>query len=109
MAGHADLQIYQGDDWAVLVTVTGGLPPDEVIAGFQAKAQIRLGPADQNSQVAVEIQTGVASPHITLTIPSSETTGMSGWYLWDLQVTSPDGSITTLLAGKVLVTQEVTR
>jgi hypothetical protein len=33
----------------------------------------------------------------------------SGLYVWDLQLTAPDGAVETILAGNVQVTQEVTR
>jgi hypothetical protein len=81
-----------------------------VIAGYTAQAQIRTGPADSNAAVLVNIATAVASPQITLSIPKAETTTLvQGPYAWDLQLTAPDGTITTILSGKVYVTLEVTR
>ena len=110
MAGRADLQIYQGDDYSAVVTVaSNGTPPDQVLAGYTAQAQIRDGPADDNPVVLVEIATVVTSPDISLTIPKETTATLSGEYAWDLQVISPAGMITTILAGGVMVTQEVTR
>ncbi len=109
MVSRADLSIYQGDDYAAVVTVTNGLPPDEVLAGFTAQAQIREDVADSTDEVLVEISTTVQSPYINLSIPRTETVNLCGNYVWDLQVTSAEGSITTILAGNVRVTQEVTR
>lgn len=109
MPNRADLQIYQGDDYTALVTVANGLPPDQVIAGYTAQAQIRENVADEADVIVVEIATAVASPNITLTIPAAETSSLCGEYVWDLQITAPGGPTTTILAGAVRVTQEVTR
>jgi hypothetical protein len=102
----ANLAIYQGDDYAAVVTVDG--LPD--LTGFTAQAQIRLGPADNNPIVVVEIDTALALPNqINLVIPESITRQLSGIYMWDLQITDPVGITSTLLAGNVIVTQEITR
>jgi hypothetical protein len=109
MADRADLVIYQGDDYAGIVLVTNTLPPETVIAGYTAKAQIREDIADAAGPVVVEIVTSVASPLINLSIPRSQTLGLCGDYLWDLEVTSPEDQVTTLLYGDVHVKPEVTR
>lgn len=106
MPTKADLAIYQGDDYAAVVTVDGLTD----LAGFTAQAQIRVGPADTNPQIVVEIDTALALPNtINLVIPNEVTLRLSGTYMWDLQVTDPGGVISTLLAGIVTVTPEVTR
>jgi hypothetical protein len=111
MLSKANLEIYQGDDYQGTVTVTNGsTPPDQVLAGYTAQAQIRNGPADKNSAVVIQIQTAVTSPNVLLTIPKAQTvTLQKSPYAWDLQLTAPDGTITTILAGQVIVTPEVTR
>jgi len=109
MAGRADLVIYQGDDWGATVNVKNGTGPAD-ITGFTAKAQIRQDVADNDPDVNVEITTVVSSPTVELTIPAAATVDLiCGSYVWDLQLTSPAGQITTILAGNVSVTQEVTR
>jgi hypothetical protein len=108
MPSRADLRIYQGDDYGAVVTVNGGTPPD-VIAGYSAKAQIREATADDCDDVAAEIATEVVSPLINLTLPRDVTANLCGQYVWDLQITDPDGTVTTILAGNVFVTSEVTR
>jgi len=114
MASRADLLIYQGDDYAAIVLVTANgtptpPPPDQIIAGYSAKAQIREAVADAAPDVVVEMATIVESPYIRLSIPAIQTVNLCNGYVWDLQVTSPEGGITTLLQGAVRVTQEVTR
>jgi hypothetical protein len=104
--GKANLVVYQGDDYAAVVTVSGVSD----LTGYTAQAQIRLGPADTNPQVVVEIETALVLPStINLVIPNAITGQLSGMYAWDLQVTDPNGIISTLLAGNVTVTPEVTR
>jgi hypothetical protein len=108
MPSAANLAIYQGDDYAAVVTVSGGsTQPD--ISQYTAQAQIRLGPADSNAQVVVEIATQISSPQITLSIPRDITAQLSGKYAWDLQLIAPDGTVQTILAGNVWVTPEITR
>lgn len=109
MAGKADLSIYQGDDYAAMVTVRAqdGTPAD--ITGYTALAQIRRGVADANPVVVVALTTAVSSPYVILSLVNAQTETLQGQYLWDLQLTSPTGTISTVLAGRVNVTQEVTR
>jgi hypothetical protein len=110
MATRADLVLYQGDDYAATVTVSNGLPPDEVLVGYTAQAQIRESVADESPAVLIEIGTAVVSPLIVLSIPRDQTVELCGGnYVWDLQLTAADGTVTTILAGAVRVTPEVTR
>lgn len=108
--GKANLAIYQGDDYAATVTVTDGdtgQPAD--LTGYLAQAQIRAGYADSKPDVLVEIQTAIAGSTVALTIPAAETQTLAGNYLWDLQLISPAGTTTTILAGTVSAASEVTR
>ena len=109
MPNRADLAIYQGDDYNALVTVNPGIGPPDVIAGFTARAQIREDFADDCTDVAATIGTTVDSPLIWLKIPGADTSNLCGDYVWDLEITSPDGVVSTILAGKVKVSEEVTR
>jgi len=92
------------------VTVTDGTtPPDQIIAGYTAKAQIRANVADNDPTVIVEIGTSVQSPLVYLSIPHTETINLTGRYLWDLEVIDPAGAITTILNGYANITPEITR
>ena len=109
-AQKGDLHIYQGDDYAAQVYVShDGIPPDEVLLDYTAKAQIRTNYADDSSNVVVEIACFVDTPYINLSIPAALTLNLMGNYLWDLQVTDPNGMTTTILYGNANVLQEVTR
>lgn len=111
MPSSGTLTIYQGDDYAAVVTVlyVDGLPAD--LTGYTAQSQIRNGPADQDPVVLAEVVATVVPPNmVTLVIPSAVTRNLSGGsYAWDLQLTSPGGAITTIMAGAATSTSEVTR
>jgi hypothetical protein len=109
MASQGDLNLYQGDDYdgTVLVQHEDGTPAD--ISGYTARSQIRRAIADEDPEVAVEITTTVVSPEVFLHIPHDITATLSGAYVWDLQLTTPSGTIITVAKGKVKLTYEVTR
>ena len=108
-AARQDLAIYQGDTFSATVTIRNvdGTPAD--ISGYTAQAQIRRAVADADPVVEVEMSATVESPQVHLSIPHDETVGLTGRYVWDLQIIDGSGAITTVLAGKVIVTSEVTR
>ena len=108
MPDQVDLDIYQGDDYAALVTVTdpAGAPAD--LTPFEAAAHIRKGPA-HSYPVVIEIAVTVAADAITLYIPSAQTATLYGKYVWDLELISADSVITTIAHGYVNVSNQVTR
>jgi len=109
-AQKGDLLIYQGDDYAAQVLVSHeGIPPNQVLTGYTAKAQIRTGYADDAPNVVVEITTLVQTPYVNLSIPKAQTLTLMGDYLWDLQLIDSSGVVTTILYGNATVLQEVTR
>lgn len=109
MPSVANLALYQGDDYAATVAVSDGSGP-AILTGYVAQAQIRQGAADDFPDVLVEIDTDLVLPStINLNISRDVTVMLAGRYAWDLQVTGVDGVVTTILAGDVIVTKEVTR
>jgi hypothetical protein len=108
-AGQANLDIYQGDDpaWRVTVMTTANTPAD--ITGYTASAQIRRAVADVDPVVVATLATTVTSPDVFLSLTHTQTALLSGRYVWDLQLTSAGGAVTTILEGNVIVTSEVTR
>jgi hypothetical protein len=108
-AGKADLAIYQGDDYAAVVLVTNAANQPADITGYTASAQIRRGIADNDPDVVATVACTVTSPNVFLAITHTQTAALTGRYVWDLQITSATGAITTILEGNVIVTAEVTR
>ena len=108
---RTDLAIYQGDDYAAVVTVTqNGVDPADVLSGYAAQACLRVGYADQgNTQYVTQMDATVDSPDITLFLSHNETVKLLGDYRWDVQVIAPDGIVTTVLYGIARVIPEVTR
>ena len=107
---RANLDIFQGSDYAATVTVeyVDGTPVD--LTGWTAKAQLRNGTADCSPEVIHEISTTITLPdQVVLSIPHDTTTTLKGRYAWDLDLTSPEDAIITVLAGAANVTAEVTR
>ena len=104
-----DLSVYQGDDhgWTVTVRNADGTPAD--ITGHIPKAQIRRAVADADPVVVAEMTATVESPLVYLSVSNAQTVAMNGRYVWDLQLTSPAGIVTTINAGKVQAKAEVTR
>src|SRR5215467_10077411 len=111
MAKRQNLTLYQGDDWAAMVTVlnTDGTAAD--LTGYTAQAQIREGVADQSWLIAASFTCAVVLPNlISISLTTAQTTLLrQPSYRWDLQVTSASGIVTTLLAGEVQMIFEVTR
>jgi len=103
------LTIYQGDDFGAIVTVNNedGTPAD--ISTYTAQAQIRRGAADVDPVVAAQFTATVESPVINLTLTHDQTLLLTGTYVWDLQLVSAGGVITTIMTGPVRTSAEVTR
>jgi len=107
---RTNLNVYQGDDeaWEVTVTLEDNQTPAD-ITGYTAQAQIRRAPADSDPIIITSFNTSVQSPIVFLALTHDQTKDLTGQYVWDLQLTSPLGAITTILRGNIMVTAEVTR
>jgi len=103
--------LYQGDDWAGLVSVFNcdGTPTD--LTGYNVHAQIRTGPSNQQRRIAACFTTAIILPNqISISLTHRQTTCLRQLnYVWDLEIVSSDGVITTIVAGPVSVTPQVTR
>jgi len=114
---QVDLLAYAGDTLCFLVTV---VPPD-ILVGGTYEAQVR----DPRSSSAVletfdvDLQPGGGSLLLTLTPQQTQVLyarevrprrAVTAWKgEWDLQVTSPDGAVKTLVQGAITVDMDVTR
>ena len=109
MAAKADLKITQGDDYSAIVTVRNSDGSLANIAAYTASAQIRSDSADL-SPLIVSFSASVSSPYVYLSIPHSQTILLTETrYVWDLQLVSSTGIITTIMRGEVFPIAEVTR
>jgi len=106
---RADLELYQGDDYFVTATVVGEDCEPLDLTGYTARAQIRRKSADAEPEVAAEMTAVVEGSSVLLTLDHTETATLKDRYVWDLELTAPDGVVVTILAGYVKVIPEVTR
>ena len=90
-----------------------GVPVD--LTGYTAKMQVRQSP--QSGTVLLELSTsngritlGGAAGTITLVLTAA-TTAAIAWRrgVYDIELTSGDGTVTRLLEGEIQVSKEVTR
>lgn len=101
--------LYQGDDWAGLVTINScdGAPFD--LTGYNVHAQIRQGTANQSRISACFLPAIILPNQISISLTHRQTACLRNLnYRWDLEIVSPDGIITTVVAGQVTVTPQVT-
>lgn len=107
--GKHDLDLYRGDSYEWLIRLwsddMGTLPLD--LAGATVTAQIRDKP---DGTKVVNMGTAIEAPNaIRLTItPALWATAPAESGQWDLQVIDADGEVTTVLAGKVKITADIT-
>jgi hypothetical protein len=121
--GAFDLDVYQGDTYErtfrlrqrVLdvdgVTYIPGAYLD--LTGYTARSQIRDTPiaASISATATVTVLNQVTTPGgIKVVFSAAQTAALANAkYFWDLEITSPSAVVSTVLAGAVNVTQEVTR
>lgn len=110
MAGMRDITIYKGDSYTHRVNIKNSSNTAINISGRSYVAQIRKSKATESviASFTTNITDG-ANGVLTLSMTSSQTSGINtGIYYYDLQETN--GSyVTTLMGGKVTITGEVSR
>lgn len=107
--------IMQGDSWELTVTVGGGLYSgvDFSDPGWEFAASLRPGYSMVGTPVdfAVAVDDGtVGTAVVTLSLTPAQTAAMA-WresWVWDFEVSDPDGGVLTLLRGVVTVLAQVT-
>ena len=104
---QVNLQLYEGDDFNMTLTVTdnNGLSID--LTGGTAGAQVRINTDD--ATILASFDTSVAENVISLHLAGADTTSLPLKTVWDCEIVAPDGTITTLVAGSINMTSEVTR
>lgn len=105
-----DLALYAGDDFYLDLTVTNPDSTNADLTGATPKSEIRVTAADTTA-IATFIATvdAVNKNVIHLHLSHTSSAGLPAAAVWDCQITDAGGNITTLVAGKVTVTAEVTR
>lgn len=117
--GSVDITVYQGDTYTLFFRVRNqnpdGTPGAYIdLTGYVGLAQIRAKATDPDPPLAtfaVTLADQVLSRGgVTLTLTPAQTAPLpvTGG-VWDVQLTAPDGSVHTYLAGNVIVLQQVSR
>lgn len=104
------MRIYQGDSYAGEVPVTNaadGSPAD--LTGYTALCQLRRQVADLDPVVAASFTTFVENSTVYLSLDKSITRLLQARYVYDVELTAPDGTVSTVLWGDAIVVPEVTR
>jgi len=101
-----DLVLYRGDDFYLDVAVTDDAGQPFTLAGYTPAAQVRqtTDAAEIVATFVATVSTNVVHLHLTAAVAVGLTDGV-----WDVQVTSAAGEVTTLAFGAVRVTHDVTR
>lgn len=102
-----DLVLYRGDDFFLDVAVvdpTGGAVD---LTGYTATAQVRLD--TESIDPVASFAATVSGNLVHLRLPTAQSALLMGDAVWDVQVADPSGVITTLAAGALTATPDVTR
>ena len=113
-AGKANLIIDQGADWYQNFVYQDSNSNPINITGYTAELQLRSNLNDTTPALSLTTSSGITITGSTGTIAvhatNSQTAAISaGYYLYDLEITSPAGIITRLVYGQIQVTAQVSR
>lgn len=102
-----DLRVYAGDDLHLVVAVLDhdGEPAD--LTGCTARSEVRTSADD--TAVLATLTTSVLDNAVYLHLAAADSAGLPEAAVWDVEVTYPDATVSTLARGKVTTTKEVTR
>ena len=108
LPGDYPLDLYHGDsyNWQFKLWTDEAKTQPLDLTGVTVKAEIRDKPAGMeifalDCAISGNVVEAVLSAATSATLPIGD-------LVWDIQLTYPNGSVNTLLAGKVTVTQDVT-
>jgi hypothetical protein len=106
---QAPLNIYRGDTghWTFTFWADPGATVPYDLTGTTAKSEVRVR---SDAAVLVELACVVTVPNtVDVTLDAAQSALLiSGAAKWDLQVTFPDGTVRTLVAGPVTITADIT-
>jgi hypothetical protein len=108
MPRKKDIAIYQGDDFSIAIAFGTRGTPRLNMTGWQGFCSFRKT-LDSFSSVDAGVSVADDGLSLRVSIPSSVTQTMSGSYLYDLEILTPDGKKKTYMYGTATVTPQVTR
>lgn len=109
LPSNYDLVLYRGDYFNTSIVIKDSEGVVLNLNGYTAECSIRTNFSAEPAYNAVCTVTPAAGK-VEIMFPSSVTKDISaGPYVWDFQITNPDGNVRTYLAGDVTVYDEVTK
>jgi hypothetical protein len=109
MAIKSNLVIDQGTTFSTIVTLVDSENSSIDVTGYTVSSQIRKHYSSSNSQ-SFSTSLGGANGTVTLSLTSTQTSSLvAGRYVYDIEITSPSGTVTRIVEGIVTVTPEVSR
>lgn len=114
-AGNYDITIEQGATFSLVFTWRDSAGSLVNVTGYSARMQVRKSPSSPTvlldlSTTGGGITLGGTNGTITLSASAATTAALSpSPAVYDLEMVSPGGVVTRLLAGKVNILPEVTR
>ena len=110
MAAYSELNIEQYATFSTTVNVEDSNGDAINLFGYLASSQIRKSYYSTTANNFTATVTGIANGEITLSMTASNTATISpGRYLYDLVITSPEGTKTRVVEGIVNVLAGVTQ
>jgi hypothetical protein len=103
-----NLDVYQGDDFYLDLTVTDSVGNPVNMAGWVAAAVVRAAPGTRIVATFTCNVDTVNTNVLHLLLPHSEAMNLQRKGVWDCQVTQLSGTILTLVAGSVSAGLQVT-
>lgn len=108
-AAKYDIVIEQGATFTRTVTFTAGIAD---LTNYSARMQVRRRISDTDTLLDLTVGNGITmtTTAITITVEAEDTAALNfDSAVYDLEIESPDGVVTRLLYGPVVLSREVTR
>jgi len=110
MAIISNLVIDQGSSFSASIDVTDTEGNILVLTGYSAAGQMRR---TYSSSTAIDFTSTIANAiagTVSITLTAAQTNAIkAGRYVYDVEITSSDGTVTRVVEGQVEVTPGVTR
>lgn len=111
--GRYNMKVYQGSTWTLAPQwkIDGTYVN---VTGYTAVLTVKYSPSSETSIIVLStdngrIVTGTTDGKFTMTLSAATTTSLAaGNYVYDLEVTAPDATVTRLLEGGFTVYEGVT-
>lgn len=109
MAIKANLVIDQGSDWDTTIDITDEYGDPINLTGYTGQAQMRRHYTSV-SYYSFDVSINAPTGEVTLFISANTTNGITaGRYVYDCELTDPNGKKSRVIEGIVTLTPQVTR